>query len=421
MVLDSPVYLLIGAGGSGKTYTIQHLLERLWSEDNTEVIRDRYSTYLWSIDQYSTYLCAPTGKAAKVINDAFALANFDVYNEAKTIHRLLEFRPGAGWTYNADNKFDASLVIVDEASMVDSLLLATLIDALPEYCKVILVGDENQLPPVGAGQPFTDIITHGQPKIINRLTTNHRQAQGSLIADGCLKVLDGKMPTFGTHGQNTLGGVLHDDLFFLERDDKQDIPATVTELCREWHEQGLDFVILSPQRTGVCGVEEMNKHLQEALNPPHPGKAQIKVGWLTLRVGCKVLQTKNNYNLDVFNGFTGIVLAINDDDRNPSVLVDFDGQHVLYQEKDDIKQLALGYCMTVHKSQGSQFQYGVLICHSSHYFMQSRSVFYTGVSRFRKELTIVGDKKALKRALSNVVSGERQTYLKLNLQGEEQL
>lgn len=401
--LRSRVYLLIGAGGSGKTYTIQHLLEKLWADNSN------------SIENITTHLTAPTGKAAKVINDAFELAGFKISNEAKTIHRLLDFNPGLGWGYNIGNPLDATLVVLDEASMTDSMLLSKVIEALPANSFLVLVGDENQLPPVAPGQPFTDLIHCGNQEIINKLTTNHRQAQGSLIANACLSVLDGKKPQFGAEGENTLGGILKDDLFFVEEDDKENIPEIVANLCREWHEKEMDYAVLAPQKTGVCGVDNLNKYLQEMLNPVSPDKAQLKVAWLTLRVGDKVLQTKNNYALNIFNGFTGIITKI----ANDQVVVNFDGQIVVYQETSDIKQLALGYCMTVHKSQGSQFKYGVLVCHSSHYYMWSRSILYTGVSRYRQELHVVGDKKAIKRGLSNVVSGERNTYLKLQLQRGE--
>jgi exodeoxyribonuclease V alpha subunit len=300
--------------------------------------------------------------------------------------------------------------------MVDSMLLSKIIVALPENCYLILVGDDNQLPPVAPGQPFTDLINYGPKEMVNRLTTNHRQAQGSLIANACLSVLTGEYPVFGKPGENTLGGVLQDDLFFNEQEDKEDIPEVVAGLCRDWHEKKLDYAILSPQKTGVCGVDSLNKYLQETLNPAHPDKVQIKVAWLTLRVGDKVLQTKNNYQLGVFNGFTGIITNI--EPFVDEITVDFDGETIVYRETKDIKQLTLGYCMTVHKSQGSQFQYGVLVCHSSHYYMWSRSILYTGVSRYRQELHVVGDKKAIKRGLSNVVSGERNTYMKLQLVGQ---
>jgi len=407
--LTHNIHLLIGAGGSGKTFTIQHLLTQLWEAQDNDISND------------TTYLACPTGKAAKVLNDAFAQDDFKVDNEAKTIHRLLQYNPGTGeWTYNQFNRLPAKLVILDEVSMVDSLMLEKVVDALPKDCQLILVGDDEQLPPVGPGQPFSDLIVHGPREIINRLTTNHRQAQGSLIAGGCLDILAGKTPTWGTWGLNTMGGILKDDLFFIEEPEKEEIPFIVSEVCYPWHMAGCDYAVLAPQKTGVCGVDAMNKYLQETLNPASEDKPEINVAWLTLRVGDKVLQTKNNYDLGVFNGFTGIVQEIGINfDGEQTITVNFDGQIVRYEEKEHIKQLTLGYCLTVHKSQGSQFKYGVLICHSSHYFMWSRSLFYTGVSRFRQELHIVGDRKAIKRGLSNVVSGERNTFLKLALAGEE--
>lgn len=401
------VYLLIGAGGSGKTFTIQHLLTQLWDSPDNNISND------------TTFLAAPTGKAAKVINDAFELAGFAVENEAKTIHRLLEYNPGTGWGRNQLNPLKASLVILDEASMVDSALLSRVVDALPEGCVLILVGDDAQLPPVAPGQPFTDLIKCGPQEIINRLTTNHRQAAGSLIADGCLKILAGRAMTFGNPGEHTLSGPLEDDLFFLELDDKEGIPAAVVKICKPWHDKGFDYAVLAPQKTGVCGVDAMNKHLQEALNPPGLGKPEIKVAWLTLREGDKVLQTRNNYELGVFNGFCGIITKIDTGfDGEDIIVVDFDGQLVTYSETKDIKDLTLGYALSIHKAQGSQFKLGIIIFHSSHYYMASRSLFYTAVSRFREELHIVGDKKMLKRGLANVVSGERQTFLKLSLTGE---
>jgi exodeoxyribonuclease V alpha subunit len=206
-------------------------------------------------------------------------------------------------------------------------------------------------------------------------------------------------------------------MFFLEQEDKEEIPDLVGRLCEAWHREGKDYAVLAPQKNGVVGVEAINKHLQERLNPPSPDKPELKVGWVTLRQGDKVLQTKNNYQLGVFNGFTGTVLAV--DPVENVVVVEIDGETFTYEEPDHIKQLALGYCMTVHKSQGSQFANGVLICHSSHYYMWSRSILYTGISRFREELWVVGDKKALKRGVSNVVAGDRNTLIKLRLQGEE--
>lgn len=188
-------------------------------------------------------------------------------------------------------------------------------------------------------------------------------------------------------------------------------------VVRDWHDAGKDYCVLAPQKTGVCGVEKINKYLQEQLNPPVPGTQELKtLPWLTLREGDKVMHIKNNYSLDVFNGFTGTITEI--EPISEQVTVDFDGQIVTYCESSDLKELVLGYCMTIHKSQGSQYQYGAIICHSSHYYMWSRQLLYTALSRFREELYVIGNKKALKRAVSNSVEDCRQTYLSLAL-GEE--
>lgn len=407
--LDRKIYVITGGAGAGKTTVLQHLLRKLWSNQSSGVNPD------------NTFIGCPTGKSAKVVNNAMP-AGFLV-NEAKTIHRLLEFNPGVGWMRNEDNPLDAKMIICDESSMIGSELLSQLIKATPDGCHMILVGDANQLNPVDAGAPFHDIINFGDPSVIFRLDKNYRQQKGSLIAHGCLAVLAGNTPTFGEQGKNTLGGELLDDLFFIEEEEKEEIPRIVGDLCEEWHKAGLDYAVLSPQKTGVCGVEAMNKYLQERLNPAAEGKEEVKAGWVMLREGDKVLQTKNNYQLGVFNGFTGRVVSISKNGGafggEDLIIVDFDGETIEYEESDHIKQLALGYCMTVHKSQGSQFQHGVLVCHSSHYYMWSRSILYTGISRFREELWVVGNKKALKRGVQNVVSGERNTLIKLRLRGEE--
>jgi exodeoxyribonuclease V alpha subunit len=407
--LISKIYLLIGAGGSGKTFTIQHLLTQLWEDDSNYINPD------------TTFLAAPTGKAAKVINDAFARAGFGVENEAKTIHRLLDYNPVADppWGYNSDEKLDASLVILDEASMVDSMLLFRVIDALPNDCVMILVGDDAQLPPVAPGQPFTDLIICGSQDIINRLTTNHRQSQGSLIADGCLKILSGNKMTFGRQGEHTLGGILKDDLFFLEIDEKEDIPQAVLSLVKLWNDNDEDYCILSPQHKGVVGVSEINSFLQRELNPSQPGVNEIKVGFLTLRVGDKVKNIKNNYELNVFNGYNGTITSIDMD--NTIVVVNFSGEIVVYEKKEHIKQLALGYCSTIHSAQGSQYKKGVLLIHNSHWYSWNRSLLYTAISRFREELHVIGNNRTIKRAISNIVSGSRNTYLKLKLSGDVEL
>lgn len=408
--LKSKISLLIGGAGAGKSTTIKHLLVKLWGDCNS------------GITDENTYIAASTGKAAKVVAEHFLNADFNVINQPQTVHRMLKYNPGTGWGYNQFNKIDARLIIVDESSMLGSDLLSRIIDAVNDDCFLVLVGDEHQLMPVDPGSPFFDLINYGDKSMVNRLTFNHRQNMGSLIADSCQKILTGTMPTFGAKGSNTLGGELQDDLFYIEEQEKEEIPGIVAELCKEMWDNKDDFIILSPQKTGVVGVEAMNKYLQSTLNPPDPSKAEIKLGWLVLREGDRVIQTRNNYELDVYNGFTGTVKSITRDpfeDDKTVITIDFDGQEVEYRDQKHIKDLSLGFTITGHKSQGSQWQKGVIIIHSSHYYIQSRNLLYTMVSRFRKELHIVGDKKAIKRALSNVVSGDRNTFLKLKLRGEE--
>ena len=396
IIKSGGISVLTGGPGFGKTFTIQELLRRLWSD--------------YGIRPDLTRMACPTGKAAKVLEDAL---DIEVENRPSTIHRMLGCQ-GQIWEYGPTNRLSTQCLILDEASMIDSKLLARVITSISEGCKIILVGDKDQLPPVAAGCPFRDILTYGKQEAVSRLQTNHRQAQGSLIADACGRVIDGSKPLFGKQGEKTLGGKRQDDLFFIEEEDKEEIPNTVAAIARSWHDTGKDYCVLAPQRTGVCGVEAMNKYLQETLNPPSKDKYEISVApWLTLREGDKVLHTKNNYGLDVFNGFTGRILDI--DPVSQVILVDFDGQYVSYTETKDIKQLTLGYCLTVHKSQGSQYKYGVLVCHSSHYYMWSRQLLYTALSRFREELYVVGNNKAIKRAITNSQDDSRNTYLKLAL------
>lgn len=402
----SRINLLIGGAGAGKSTTIKHLLIRLWNDQTKEITNK------------NTFIAASTGKAAKVIQEHFASADFEVENEPRTVHRMLGFNPGTGWGFNLENKMNAKLVIVDEASMLGSLLLSRIIAAITDDCVLVLVGDENQLMPVDAGSPFFDLITYGNKGIVNRLTFNHRQNMGSLIAHSCSSILTGTMPTWGIMGSKTLGGELYDDLFFHEEDDKELIPEKVCQLCKEMWANGDDFIILSPQRTGVVGTEAMNKFLQQSLNPPADDKAEYKLGWAVLREGDRVIQTSNNYELDCYNGFTGVVVSIKHDPSSSNgvvITVDFDGQIIEYAKREHIKDLALGYVITGHKSQGSQWAKGIVIMHSSHYYMASRNLLYTMISRFRQELHVVGDKRAVKRGLSNVVSGERNTLLKLKL------
>jgi len=393
--LDHKIYVLTGGPGRGKTFTVKEILRRVWARGD--------------ISPMTTYIAAPTGKAARVLDEALSGVD-SIIHSPSTIHRLYGCQGGGDWHFNRDNKLVADLVIIDESSMVDSELLARVIESTVDECRFILVGDKDQLPPVAAGAPFGDIVRHMDwAGIVHALGVNHRQAEGSLIANACDLVIKGGKPLFGQDGAHTLGGTRPDDLFFVERQDKHDIPGTVADIVRGWHEAGEDYCVLSPQHSGVCGVSEMNLFLQRKLNPRGAGKLFVKTrGGVEISANDKVLHTKNNYKLGVFNGYTGIVTSCSGE----SLCVDFDGTgKVVYDNREYINQLDLGYCVTIHKSQGSQYKYGVVVCHSSHMFMWSRQLLYTALSRFREKLYVVGNKKAINRAVRNCVEKSRNTLL----------
>ncbi len=381
--LKNKISILRGTPGVGKTHTLKMIIDKLPDKN--------------------ILLCANTGKAAKVMQEAIP------NSKAQTIHRLLGCCGPGEWTYNENNRLQADVVICDESSMIHSKLLARIIDGISEDAKIILVGDSNQLPPVAAGNPFGDICSNiKNPTIVNTLYTNFRQAEGSLIADAADKILNKKPIKFGIPGQHALGGSREDDLFFREIEDKELIPDDVFQLCKGWAAAGEDYQILSPQHSGVCGVENLNKYLQKKLNPASPKKQQKKVSaFLTLRTGDKVINKKNNYKLGIFNGFVGHIVRIDSE----GILIDFDGEKVMIEEQADLRQIKLAYCLTIHASQGSEYQNGVVIIHSSHYFMLSNSLIYVAVSRFKNRLYVVGNKKGIKRAIKNKKSNERQTYL----------
>lgn len=367
--------VLTGGPGYGKTYTIQKIINQS------------------NIKNSDIYLAAPTGKAAKVLQDAISIS---LENPPCTIHRMLGCCGPGEWRYNPSNRLPARLVILDESSMIDSLLMARILSSVDESARFILVGDKDQLPPVNAGCPFRDIINgRSTQDLINVLEINHRQIEGSMIADGCERIKQGKIPRF------------ENDLFFIEEKDKEKIPDIVSRLRQEIVKDEQDCVVLAPQRKGVVGVENLNQVLQAANSEV---RGRINLGYIKAGIGDRVLHTKNNYKLGVFNGYLGTVAAINGKDA----CVDYDGELFWYDGDcpEAKRQLSLGYCITCHKSQGSQWKQGIIVCHSSHYFMWSRSLLYTALSRFREKCWIVGDKKALRHAVRNVKEDGRQTLLK---------
>ena len=384
--------VLCGSAGRGKSTIVDMLLERLIDHGaDPKLIR----------------ICAPTGKACAVVND---MITAKLPSEAMTIHRMLGCQ-GPTWLHDSSNRLKAEWLIVEESSMVSSLMLARIINSVSEGCNIILSGDHKQLFPIDAGAPFLDIIKANRPGQVSKLITNYRQKNGELLADACERILDGTLPNFGEPGKDTLGQGTEDNVFFHAEEDKALIPPKTLAIVRAWYDNKDDHMVLIPQRTGDCGINSMNEYLQEQLNPHQPGVEEIKIYQWYLRPGDRVKQTKNDYSLDVMNGFVGNVVGV----AGGCAVIDFNGEIKEYTTKEQLNNLALAYAVSIHSSQGSQYSKGVLVMHSSHYYMMSRQLLYVGVSRFRDELHVIGNKKALNRAIRNTTENSRQTFLGLSL------
>jgi exodeoxyribonuclease V alpha subunit len=354
-------------------------------------------------------LCAPTGRAAKRLSETTG-------REAKTIHRLLEADPAlGGFKRTAVNPLDLDLLVVDEASMVDVSLMYQLVRAVPRRACLVLVGDVDQLPSVGPGTVLADLIGSGVVPVV-RLTEIFRQAGQSWIVRAAHAIQRGELPESAPAGG---GG----DFYFVEADTPAAAVDRILTLVRERIPRrfGLDALadvqVLTPMRGGELGAEALNRRLQEALNPaPRPGEApQVKRFDTTFRLGDKVIQTQNNYAKEVFNGDIGRVAAV--DEVGRELLVDYDGRRVPY-DFGELDEIALSYSLTVHKSQGSEYPAVVVPLHTQHFKMLQRNLLYTGVTRGRKLVVLVGTRQALELAVRNQDTTRRCSMLRARLQAE---
>ncbi|HUR53130.1 MAG TPA: AAA family ATPase, partial [Gemmataceae bacterium] len=349
-------------------------------------------------------LCAPTGRAAKRLSESTG-------REAKTIHRLLEFDPGIGtFKKGRENPLDLDLLVIDEVSMVDVVLMNRLLQAVPPYACVVLVGDRDQLPSVGAGAILADLIDSGVIPVA-RLTEVHRQAGSSWIVRAAHAVNRGEEPESAPAGQG--------DFYFIEANEPADIIARIVQMVKERIPArfGLDpfrdVQVLTPQVKTELGVINLNRELQAALNPERPGVKEVKRFDTTFRVGDKVMQTQNNYQREVFNGDIGRVTDLDLVDQ--IVVVDFDGRPVEY-EFNDLDELQLAYAISVHKSQGSEYPAVVMPVHTQHFVMLQRNLIYTGITRGRKLVATIGSRRAMWRAVNNHETKQRFSLLKWRLQ-----
>jgi exodeoxyribonuclease V alpha subunit len=370
--------VLTGGPGTGKTSTL------------TAIIR------MFRNAEAGILLCAPTGRAAKRMTEATG-------NEAFTIHRLLEFNPHAGkFQRNEENPLDADLIIVDEFSMVDIILLHHLLKAVMPGTTLVFVGDADQLPSVGPGNCLRDIISSGVIPVV-RLDTIFRQGLRSRIITNSHRINQGKMPEITRDGSG-------DYRFISEEDPEKVLGEIIRQVAEELPQKhGMDPLwdvqVLTPMHKGILGVENLNRHLQQRLNPD--GKPYRR-GNTEFRVGDKVMQTRNNYDLEVFNGDLGCILDI--DEKTGSFQVRFDDRIITYSPAD-IEDLAVAYATTIHKAQGSEYTSVILPVHTQHYVMLARNLLYTAVTRGKRLVLTVGSNRAVRLGVENSGSKKRFTRL----------
>jgi exodeoxyribonuclease V alpha subunit len=375
--MASRFMILTGGPGTGKTTTTQAILR----------VAERMGA--------SVMLAAPTGRAAKRLAEATG-------REAKTVHRLLEIKPPEGYKRDKENPLPADLLIVDEASMLDLLLAYNLLKAVKPGAGVLLVGDVDQLPSVGPGNVLKDLIASGAVRVVS-LRRIFRQAQGSDIVKNAHRVNAGQLPAV-RNGSGT-------DFFFIEKAEPADVAAEIVELCRARLPRyyGVDPVegvqVLCPMTRGEAGTQNLNAALQGALNP---NREQIRYGNAAYRLGDKVMQIRNNYDKNVFNGDIGRIAAIDQEDR--ALVIRFDGQDVDY-DVTEMDEVALAYAVTVHKSQGSEYPIVVCPITTQHFMMLQKNLLYTAITRAKRALVLVGTKKALAIAVRNKKSAQRNTLL----------
>lgn len=345
-------------------------------------------------------LAAPTGRAAKRMSEI-------THRKAQTIHSLLEYSfKAGGFKRNKENPLDCDLIIIDEASMIDTVLMYHLLKAMPDSCRVIFVGDINQLPSVGPGNVLKDMIA-SRTLPVTTLNEIFRQAAGSHIITNAHRVNKGLFPSL-QNGKDS-------DFFFLEHEESEEVLNTIIKLVsqrlpsRYGFNPTADIQVLAPMKRGVIGTENLNQALQSILNPK---ETALFRGGMKLQAGDKVMQMRNNYTKEVFNGDIGYILEIDSDEQE--VLIRFDNKEVPY-DYSDLDELSLAYAISIHKFQGSECPCVVIPVHTSHYMLLHRNLLYTGITRGKKLVVLVGTKKALAMAVKKDDVQKRYTSLQQSL------
>ena len=387
--LKGGITVITGGPGTGKTTIVRAILSIL---DNFKV------HYM---------LASPTGRAAKRLSEATG-------RRAATLHRLLKWSPHDGrFAYNRDNTLKTSLLVIDETSMLDIALAARVLDALADETSLLLVGDVDQLPSVGPGNVLGDIIESGVAPVV-RLTQVFRQAERSLIVRNAHRINHGEFPYLPKGNEKP-----RPDFYFTEKEEPEEVLRVIKSLVQDRipFKFGFrpieDIQVITPMHKGTLGTENLNRELQLILNPAAKPLAR---GSAAFRVGDKVMQVKNNYDKDVFNGDIGVVLSI--DSQDHELKVKYEDRVVSY-EYDDLDQLILSYAISVHKAQGSEYRAVVMPIHTQHYIMLQRNLVYTALTRARDLVCLVGTKRALGMAIRNDRLARRWTGLKHILAMEE--
>lgn len=397
--VEEGVLVVTGGPGTGKTTIIRCIISLL--RDENDIL-----------------LCAPTGRAAKRMSEATGC-------EARTLHRLLEYVPGEGFKRNADDPLLYDMIIVDEASMVDVPLLHALLAAIPAGTRLIMVGDSDQLPSVGPGDALRDIIASGVVRVV-RLTEIFRQAQQSLIVTNAHRINAGRMPLLDNGAQS--------DFRFEEYQSQEQALERVLGLCAHPDaslpvgEPLMDIQVLAPMKKGPLGVYNLNARLQAALNPPSPDKAEHAFGERILRVGDKVMQVQNNYKVEwtrrgpngasiegagAFNGDLGTVYRIDNGARRFSIL--FDDDRLAHYEFTQSDEIELAYCISIHKSQGSEFPVVILPLCGGPPVLLTRNLLYTALTRARRQVVCLGRRETVAAMVQNNRDMRRYTALAVRL------
>lgn len=398
---EENISIITGGPGTGKT-TIINTISKIFIENG-----------------YNISLCAPTGRAAKRIEETTGI-------EAKTIHRMLGYIPSSyddigHFEYNEDNPLDTDVIIIDEMSMVDLVLFEKLLRGIKDNTKLIIVGDVDQLPSVGAGNVLKDLINSNKIKY-TKLIDIFRQSENSNIIVNAHKINNGQEPILNEKNS---------DFFFLNTDAPSITRNVVVDLISRrlpkayGYDYSKDIQILTQSRKGICGVFELNKLLQDILNPKTETSDEILVGNKLFRVNDKVMQTKNNYNLSfiddegeenfgVYNGDMGHIIFI--DKSNNKLTVEMDDKRLIEYSLEDLDNLELAYAITIHKSQGSEFKSVIIPMFDGYKLLQTRNLLYTAITRAKENIVLVGDKNVMNNMIRNNTINSRYSNLEKRIQ-----